>query len=122
MMSSNCFSFLLANWLILTASHFFLSAYVKQLKKDTLDFIEGSIGSYPNIFVVVNHNDINDFFDMVANFEPNEYYFKKIQKFTISRDDKNFWKVYDWFQDEFYKTKPVESGLYDLNRYYRDVI
>ena len=91
-------------------------------KKDTLDFIEGSIGSYPNIFVVVNHNDINDFFDMVANFEPNEYYFKKIQKFTISRDDKNFWKVYDWFQDEFYKTKPIESGLYDLNRYYRDVI
>lgn len=91
-------------------------------QKDTLDFVEGSIGSYPNMFVVVKHEDIKEFFDMVANFEPNKVYYKRIRKFTISRDDKNFWEVYDWFQNYFYKTKPIESGLYDLNRYYRKSI
>ncbi len=87
--------------------------------KDTLDFISGSVGSYPNMFCVLKYEDLPDFFDLLENFEPNEIYFSKMKKYFISRDSEKFWKIYDWFQDHFNKSNPTEAGLYDLNRYYR---
>jgi hypothetical protein len=90
-------------------------------KKDTLDFIVGSIGSYPNMFAVVDDEDLPDFFDLIKNFEKNEKYFTKIKKYFISRDSDRFWETYDWFQEHFNKSNPTEAGLYDLNRYYRSI-
>jgi hypothetical protein len=29
--------------------------------------------------------------------------------------------MYDWFQESFDKTEPIDAGLYDLNRYYYKV-
>ncbi len=87
--------------------------------KDTLDFVEGSVGSYPNMFAIVRYQDLPDFFDLIENFEENEIYFKKIKKYFISRDNRSFWETYDWFQNHFDKSSPTEAGLYDLNRYYK---
>ncbi len=86
--------------------------------KDTTDFHLGAVGSYPNIFLIVKEDDLAEFFDMLLNFEENEKYFNSFKKFGISRDDKNFWKYYDWFQEYFNKNEPLISGMFDLNRYY----
>jgi hypothetical protein len=56
---------------------------------------------------------------MLVNYKDNDIYIKKIEKYAISRSNKDFWKYYDWFQERFYKDAPLEAGLYDLNRYYR---
>ena len=88
-------------------------------QKDTLDFITSHVGSYPNLFAVVYYKDLSDFFDLIKNFELNETYNKKIQKYFISRDSDKFWETYDWFQEHFNKSNPTKAGLYDLNRYYR---
>lgn len=85
--------------------------------KDTMDFIEGSVGSYPNVFVVVNYNDLPEFFDILENYNNSDYYNKKIVKYFISRANPKFWEIFDWFQNNFNKAKPLKSGLYDLNRY-----
>ena len=87
--------------------------------KDTLDFIPGSVGSYPNAFGVVHYKDLSDFFDMIANFEENEVYKAKFKKYFISRGNEKFWETYDWFQNRFNKEDPLQAGLYDLNRYHR---
>ncbi len=87
--------------------------------KDTLDVLKGNIGSYPNVFTVVKEDDLPDFFDMLVNFEETPEYIQKIEKYGISRNDKDFWKEYDWFQKKFKEDEPLESGLYDLNRYYK---
>ncbi|MBL0687093.1 MAG: fatty acid cis/trans isomerase [Sulfurospirillum sp.] len=87
--------------------------------KDTMDFVPMSIGSYPNLFGVIEHEDLSDFFDLLENFELNEVYLNKFKKYFVSRDDKNFWEIYDWFQDNFNNSNPTEAGLYDLNRYYK---
>jgi len=42
-----------------------------------------------------------------------------MKKYFISRSDKDFWKIYDWFQKRFYEQEPIKAGLYDLNRYAR---
>jgi len=88
-------------------------------KKDTIDFLVGSVGSYPNMFGVVNEKDLPDFFDLLENFDDSIKYKKKVAKYLIGRDDKDFWKHFDWFQNNFNESDPVNAGLYDLNRYYR---
>ncbi len=86
--------------------------------KDTVDFIKGSIGSYPNFFLVVNEEDLPDFFDMLENYKDTPEYVGKLLHYGVARNDIDFWEQYDWFQEEFYKSEPLQSGMYDLNRYY----
>lgn len=87
--------------------------------KDDIDFVEGFIGSYPNFFFVVNQKELNDFFDLLKNYQENDTYEKKLNRYGINRSNKDFWEIYDWFQQEYTKRKPIESGLFDLNRYYK---
>jgi hypothetical protein len=86
--------------------------------KDTIDFLLGSIGSYPNYFLEVDAQDLPDFFDMLRNFDRTEPYLAKIKKYGVNRADEKFWASYDRFQANFNATNPVRAGLYDLNRYY----
>ena len=86
--------------------------------KDTADFILGSVGSYPNFFFVVKEDDLPDFFDLLEHYEDTPEYIGKMLHYGIARNDIDFWEQYDWFQEYFYKSEPIESGMYDLNRYY----
>jgi len=88
-------------------------------EKDTLDFLDGSFGSYPNMFAIVHYKDLPDFFDLLKNFDDEDEYLAKISKYFIGRDDEKFWEHFDWFQNHFDESDPLNAGLYDLNRYYR---
>ncbi len=86
--------------------------------KDRADFIEGSVGSYPNFFFVVNEKDLPDFFNLLENYKDRPEYIAKLLDYGVARSDIDFWTHYDWFQAHFDRSQPVQSGLYDLNRYY----
>jgi hypothetical protein len=86
--------------------------------KDTMDFLIQPIGSYPNYFFDVDVSELPDFFDMMKNYDGSDIYKAKIVKYGINRANPKFWDEYDWFQDYFDNAQPMESGLYDLNRYY----
>jgi hypothetical protein len=88
--------------------------------KDSIDFIRGFVGSYPNAFAVIDYKDIPDFFDVVQNFDNSEKYIRKFAKYYIPRSDKRFWETFDWFQKRFNEKEPLRSGLFDLNRYYHN--
>ncbi|MEA1893090.1 MAG: fatty acid cis/trans isomerase [Campylobacterota bacterium] len=90
--------------------------------KDDLDFIEGLIGSYPNLFLVVDFKDLPDFFDMMHHYDGSDKYIAKFLKYGVNRGDDDFWQTYDWFQARFYEENPHEAGLLDLNRYYYKVL
>nr|WP_322740563.1 fatty acid cis/trans isomerase [Aliarcobacter butzleri] len=45
-----------------------------------------------------------------------------MKDYVINRANPQFWTVYDWFNDEFKKSNPLEYGLFDLNRYYKEAI
>ncbi|EDZ61964.1 fatty acid cis/trans isomerase [Sulfurimonas gotlandica GD1] len=89
--------------------------------KDEFDFVEGFVGSYPNLFMVVDYQDLPDFFDMLHNYDGSKKYINKFLKYGINRGDDDFWQNYDWFQERFYKDNPHEAGLFDLNRYHHRV-
>jgi fatty acid cis/trans isomerase CTI len=88
--------------------------------KDKADFIEGFHGSYPNYFIDIQQDDLPNFFDLLTNLNTlsDEEASKRIHKYAINRANKDFWEHYDWFQERFNKDQPVQSGLFDLNRYY----
>jgi hypothetical protein len=86
--------------------------------KDRVDFIEGFVSSYPNYFFVVDYQDLPDFLDILNNYTVNETDIARLDNYGVNRSDPKFWEVYDWFQDTFNETDPVNSGLADLNRYY----
>ncbi|MBA3025216.1 MAG: peptidylprolyl isomerase [Sulfurimonas sp.] len=90
--------------------------------KDDLDFVEGLVGSYPNLFLVVELKDLPDFFDMMHNYDGSKAYIAKFLKYGISRGDEDFWEHYDWFAQRFGEQNPHEAGLLDLNRYYYKVL
>jgi len=85
--------------------------------KDTIEFHHRSMGSYPNLFVDLEARDLPDFFDMLENFDGSEAYLAKFERYGIRRSDPRFWSTYDWFQRQFDRADPLQSGLYDLNRY-----
>ena len=86
--------------------------------RDSADFIQGLIGSYPNYFVDVREEELPDFFDLLANFSNSAKDRERIAKYGINRADDRIWDVYDWFQKRFLEDDPVRGGLFDLNRYY----
>ena len=86
--------------------------------KDTIDFIPGSLGAYPNYFLDIQAADLPEFFDLLANFDDSPAYRARLDKFGVNRMDEKFWPTYDWFQQKLLGDEPVMGGLYDLNRYY----
>jgi hypothetical protein len=86
--------------------------------KDSVDFIEGLIGSYPNYFFDVREEDLPDFLDLLAHFDKTPKDLERLAKYGINRSDERLWETYDWFQERFLRDEPVRGGLFDLNRYY----
>jgi len=86
--------------------------------KDTVDFIPGLIGSYPNYFFDVSVEDLPDFFDLLAHFSNSPKNLQRLARYGINRSDERFWETYDWFQKRLLEDEPVRGGLLDLNRYY----
>jgi len=87
-------------------------------EKDTFDVLPFSVGSYPNSFAVVNYKDLGDFFNIIKNFDASKKCQERFSKYFIRRNNPQFWENFDWFQNHFNNLDPIQSGLYDLNRYY----
>ncbi|MCK5915406.1 MAG: fatty acid cis/trans isomerase, partial [Deltaproteobacteria bacterium] len=85
--------------------------------KDHIDFIPGFVGSYPNYFLDVNEADFPDFIDLLSSFHDTKEEIARFNKYVVNRADDDFWEHYDWFQKRFDIEQPVNSGLFDLNRY-----
>ena len=65
--------------------------------KDSADFIQGLLGSYPNYFIDVREEDLPDFFDLLAHFSYTPKNLERLSKYGINRADDRFWGTYDWF-------------------------
>jgi hypothetical protein len=86
--------------------------------KDSADIIPGLIGSYPNYFVDVREEELPDLFELLANFKKSPKDLERLAQYAINRADEKLWDAYDWFQRRLNEDEPVQSGLFDLNRYY----
>jgi hypothetical protein len=84
---------------------------------DTLTVVRGLEGSYPNFFFKVEPDELDDFTDRLINIKTPDDYERFAGIYGIRRTNDSFWETADWFQDKYAKQAPVQSGLFDLNRY-----
>jgi hypothetical protein len=88
-------------------------------EKDRLNFVEGFIGSYPNMYFDIKQSELINFFELISSYsKENEAYFNDMKTFSVNRSAPEFWEVFDWFQNSYYESDKLNSGLFDLNRYY----
>jgi Fatty acid cis/trans isomerase (CTI) len=85
--------------------------------EDSIDVLNGFVGAYPNFFIVLRLEDLDDFVNeylAVTNFAD---YDRLLEKYGVRRSNPWFWQYADWFYDKYRHEDPVYAGVFDLNRY-----
>ncbi len=87
------------------------------IARDSMTVVNWLEGSYPNFFFSVALSEIEAFTRQCAAIRSRNDYKRFIDRYGVRRTDPKFWRLADWFQEEYARNKPVSSGLFDLNRY-----
>ncbi|MCP4410109.1 MAG: fatty acid cis/trans isomerase [Gammaproteobacteria bacterium] len=89
----------------------------RDYSKDSLTVVDWLEGSYPNFFFTVDIDDVDLFAERYAAMQNREDYERFVSIYGTRRTNSGFWETADWFQDEYLREKPIQAGLFDLNRY-----
>lgn len=84
--------------------------------EDTLSVIPGFIGSYPNVFLVVNESELTDFVNLISSLQTEDDYSQLLDLYGIRRTNPEFWNHSDIFHAAYKKRYPLEFGMLDYNR------
>jgi len=84
---------------------------------DTLTVADWLLGSYPNIFFVVDLEDIEAFAQRYLTIQDRDDYEQFVALYGVRRTNTDFWEMADWFHAQYAREEPLLSGLFDLNRY-----
>jgi hypothetical protein len=85
--------------------------------EDTVTVVNGFIGSYPNMFFQVVEKDLGKFVATIEQLKSKQDYTALVERYGVRRNAPWFWRLSDSFHALYKKEQPVESGLFDLNRY-----
>ena len=84
---------------------------------NTMTVLRGFSGSYPNFFFVVRSDALTAFVQQAISIQSAEDFQLFVGRFGVRRTSTDFWSHADWFQKSYNTAKPMEAGIFDLNRY-----
>jgi len=84
---------------------------------DTLTIMPTLIGSYPNLLLQVDLAEIEKFAHTLSQVHSDDDFESIISQWGVQRMDPNFWTAFHSFSQYMEQHKPLEAGIYDLNRY-----
>lgn len=85
--------------------------------KDTLDVLPLYAASYPNYFLKLDEAGVQNLVEQLYASQEYKDHCQTLKSMGVNRDQKSFWKLYDQFNEDFKSLDPIESGIFDLNRY-----
>ena len=85
-------------------------------EEDTLSIIPGFIGSYPNMFFVVDESDLTTFVDAISSLATEDDYAQLLDAYGIRRTNPDFWVNGDTFHLAYQRLSPLEFGVLDYSR------
>ncbi|HSG90091.1 MAG TPA: fatty acid cis/trans isomerase [Pseudomonadales bacterium] len=85
--------------------------------EDTLTIARGFIGAYPNMFFQITAQQIPEFTAAILALDDDADYTRLVQRYGVRRTAPWFWRVSDRFVARYRELRPIEAGLFDLNRY-----
>lgn len=86
-------------------------------KEDSLTFVEGYYGSYPNMIFDVKAAELSGFTEQVKQIKSEKDYEALVSRYGIRRSNPEFWKHYDELTMHQKKTEKEQFGYLDLTRY-----
>ena len=101
----------------LNISHLFAEGSELISDDDTITITRGFVGSYPNVFFIVEKQRLPVLVDAIKNIKTEQDYTRLVNNFGVRRNDVRFWSISDKLHDIFYQSQPVQAGLFDYNRY-----
>ena len=84
---------------------------------DTLTIMPTLIGSYPNLLLQVDLAEVEKFSQTLSRVNSEGGFENIISQWGIRRMAPDFWKIFHSFSQYMEQHKPLEAGIYDLNRY-----
>jgi hypothetical protein len=103
-----------AHW---NVSYLLKESLRRREKEDTLNLLPGFVGSYPNFVFKVDFKDLSNFLHQIKEMKNEKGYKRFLKLYGVSRISSQFWDEFDFIGQHFKKTKPLEAGVLDLNRY-----
>jgi len=91
----------------------------REPEKDTLTVYRGLLGSYPNFMFNVPLASIGEFTAALHAARTPEQFLVLVGRFGLSRTHPEIWENFHWFVEFMRRTRPLEAGIYDMNRYKR---
>ncbi|SIS94125.1 fatty acid cis/trans isomerase [Neptunomonas antarctica] len=88
-----------------------------QEELDSLTIMPAPIGSYPNLILQMNLAELDDFVTSFSAIDSAKSFEQFIQRWSLGRMNPQFWNVFHSFKDYLQATRPLEAGIYDMNRY-----
>ncbi len=93
--------------------------------EDTLLFIEGRVGAYPNLLFSVKEKALPEFIDTVQKLQldaksGDTSFAALVDKYGVRRSNESFWRYFDWFNERWLAEHPISAGRLDLSRYLND--
>ncbi|MEQ8516762.1 MAG: fatty acid cis/trans isomerase [Chromatocurvus sp.] len=90
-----------------------------QEDRDSLSILPALVGSYPNLMLRVDANEVRAFVQAVVAIDDEAAMHTMVERWGLRRMDPELWPVFHSFSDLLRQRAPVEAGIYDLNRYGR---
>jgi hypothetical protein len=85
--------------------------------KDTLSVYRGLLGSYPNFLFNVPLDEIDTFASALHAANSREQFLAVVDTYGLSRTHPQVWENFHWFVDFMRRRHPIQTGVYDLNRF-----
>jgi len=84
--------------------------------ENTLTVVPGFIGAYPNAVYRLRRADLPALTAAIRGLGSEDDYRKLADRFAIRHTDPAFWAASDAMNDAYTRARPLEAGLFDLNR------
>lgn len=84
--------------------------------EDNLTLVRGVIGAYPNSFLRIDHNELEEFTELLQSLNSEQDYQALKTRFGIRRSHPGFWAFSDRVHQLYKTAAPEEAALLDYNR------
>lgn len=88
-----------------------------QPEEDTLSVMEYPLSSYINFQFTVEESELEHFVKMLLNMDSDEDQAALSQRWGLQRTAPDFWDQFHSHYHDMKERRPLEAGIYDLNRY-----
>jgi len=91
----------------------------RRFEADTLTIVKGYVGSYPNAFYRVPIEELESAVDDYIAIKDAVGYYMLGLKYSIQRNNPEFWAESDWHYKMLLDREPIDGGLFDMYRFHR---